>query len=86
MIAQRQVSLYQSVVEVTTEYLGPASERFIDRQIEAHLNKQPEKITKRDLVKLVDWLKMVMAVLSDDRKMVDDFTNDLLILTKSTLK
>lgn len=86
MMTQRETSLYQKVVAVTADYLGPVSGRFIDRQIETHLGKPPEELTKRDLVTLIDWLKMVMAILTEDHKTVDDFTKDLMILVNSPAK
>ena len=54
----QETTLYSKVVDVTSEYLGPAAERFIARQIETHLNKKPEDLTQADLVKLVDWIKV----------------------------
>ncbi len=75
-------TLYKQVVKITQDYLGPAAERFVTRQIETHLQKQPEDLTKKDLVQLVDWLKIAIALLTEDGKMVDDFANSLLKLGK----
>ncbi len=82
MMAATQNTLYEKVVDVTTEYLGPASERFIDRQIRTHLDKKPQELSKKDLLKLIDWLKLVLAMLTEDDQTVDDFTSDLLFLAK----
>jgi len=82
MMAATQTTLYEKVVDVTTEYLGPASERFIDRQIRTHLDKKPQELSKKDLLKLIDWLKLVLAMLTEDDQTVDDFTSDLLFLAK----
>jgi wobble nucleotide-excising tRNase len=78
----KQHSLYEQVVDVTMEYLGPAAERFITRQIKTHIGKEPEDLTQDDLEKLVDWIKLAIALLTEDNKMVDDFSRSLLELSK----
>jgi len=65
-------NLYGDVVNITKDYLGPAAERFISRQIEFHLKKKPEELTKEDLPKLVEWVRVSIALLTEDSKMVDD--------------
>lgn len=73
-------SLYSQVVDVTMSYLGPAAERFIARQIETHLQKNPEELTHADLEVLVDWIKIAISLLTEDQQIVDDFTKSLLAL------
>jgi len=81
MIAQ-QTDLYPQVVEIATDYLGPASKRFIDRQIVNHLQKEPEELTKEDLSRLIGWIEVVVALLTDDKKLVQEFTGRLEDLAK----
>lgn len=81
-----QATLYDDVVKVTTSYLGPAAERFIARQIQTHLDKKPEELTKEDLVKLVDWIKIAIALLTEDGHVVDEFTKSLLKLANVKVK
>lgn len=78
-------SLYEQVVNVTMEYLGPAAERFITRQIKTHIGKEPEDLTEDDLEKLVDWIKLAIALLTEDTEMVDDFSKSLLQLSKKRI-
>lgn len=77
-----EAPLYKQVVDTTTSYLGPAAERFIARQIETHLNKRPEEITPKDLAQLVDWIKIAIALLTDDGKVVEEFSARLMKLSK----
>lgn len=70
-------TLYDQIIEVTTNYLGPAAKRFIDRQISAHLNKEPSKLTKNDLNKLVVWMEAVVPLLTKDEKVVEAYINEL---------
>lgn len=72
--------LYVEVVDVTMSYLGPAAERFISRQIETHLKKDPEDLKPEDLAILVDWVKIAIALLTEDQNIVDDFTKSLMAL------
>lgn len=76
-----QKTIYDQVVDVTYEYLGPAAKRFVDREIEAHLGKKPKDITHDDIVKLHDWSKMAVAFLTDDSELIDDFSRNLLAIT-----
>jgi hypothetical protein len=76
----RQVSLYGQLVEITEDYLGPAAQNFIDRQISNHLDKDPSKITKNDLKKLNEWLRISVALLSDDDEIIDGFSAKLKLL------
>lgn len=70
-------SLFDQVVEITYGYLGPAADRFVARQIRNHLHKAPESLGKRDLRELIDWMKLAMAFLSDDDKLVAEYITSL---------
>lgn len=74
--------LYTKVVDVTEEYLGPAAERFIDRIVDFHLNKPADELTKRDISKLADWIKVSLGLLTSDKTVVDDCTKKLLRLAR----
>lgn len=78
----KQGTLYRSVVDVTNDYLGPAADRFIDRQIRNHLRKNPEQLAKQDLLDLIDWIKISMAMLTNDKKLVNEYIRNLRILVK----
>ena len=70
-------NLYQELVEITSCLLGPASERFIARQIHNHLSKEPHEIVPEDLVQLVDWIKLSMSLLTDDIHTINDYEQQL---------
>jgi hypothetical protein len=69
--------LYDEVVTITEDFLGPAAKRFIDRQIESHLDKSPENLTTADLEKLIDWSSIAIAHLTDNASLVRQFTGNL---------
>lgn len=77
-------SLYNSLVEVTKDYLGPAANRFIDRQIVNHLDKKPSKLKAEDMKKLNDWLRVAFSILTDDQSLIDEYFKRLNSLTKTT--
>lgn len=81
MATKVNTNLYKSVVDITTEYLGPAAPRFIDRQIENHFSKSPEKLTQKDLVELTDWIKVAISLLTEDQRVVEELISRLLDLT-----
>lgn len=74
-------TLYTKAVQVTEEYLGPAGERFIRRQITTHLNIEPETLDKKNLPKLVSWSSIAFALLTNNPKDLEAFTHDLQALT-----
>lgn len=69
----RRVNVYKRLIEITNDYLGPAAERFIDRQIRSHLHKNPKDITKAELLLLVDWIRAAVSLLTNDREMVEEY-------------
>lgn len=60
------MSIYDQLVAATTELLGPASERFIDRQISNHLKIEPRAITAHEVADLAHWIRLSISVLSND--------------------
>ena len=72
--------LFESVVSIAEEYLGPAAKRFMSRQIINHFNKKPADITLEDLPKLVEWVRVTVALLTEDKSTVEDFASRLLQL------
>lgn len=73
-------TLYDEAVEITEEFLGPAGERFLNRQIVTHLNIEPEELERKHLQQLVEWVRLTFAVLTDDANHVEAFSKRLLAL------
>lgn len=74
--------LFDRIVVATTEYMGPAANRFLVRQIRAHLNKDPKDITSEDVVRLTEWISAEISLFTQDSAMVENFTKDLLKVAK----
>lgn len=79
-MAPRTHDLHQQVVDIATDYLGPASRRFIDRQIVNHLGKQPEDLTYKELDELINWIEIVTALITEDKKLIEEFAGRLHML------
>jgi hypothetical protein len=75
-------NLVDQVIEISQDYLGPAAERFVHRQISSHIGKKPRELTFGDLTTLIDWLKLSFALITDDGKLVEDYANRLNRLAK----
>jgi hypothetical protein len=86
MASQKNDTFYRKVVAVTDQYLGPAAERFVDRQVYNHLKKDPEKLAESDLEQLVDWIRIAFAFLTEDSKLVDEYTDSLRLLVSDKHK
>jgi hypothetical protein len=79
-------SLYDQVVRVTHVYLGPAANRFIARQVENHLHKSPEELSPTDLVGLIDWIRVVVSLLTEDNEIIEEYTAELQKLANATTR
>lgn len=73
----KAATLYSEVVDITYDYLGPAADRFVTRQIRSHLGKAPEELKKRDLRDLISWIKVAMSLLTDDDQLINKYISDL---------
>ena len=71
------VGLFRRVTDITEEYLGPAAERFVARQISFHLSKTPAELSPDDLPIFIEWAKLTLSLLTEDREVIDDFTAKL---------
>jgi len=69
-------------VRVTHVYLGPAADRFIDRQVQNHLHKAPRELSQSDLDRLIDWIRAAMSLLTEDSEIVEEYTRQLERLTR----
>lgn len=72
-----QILLYDRVVRVTHVYLGPAADRFIARQVQNHLHKEPQALSDEDLGKLIDWIRVAVSLLTEDSELVEEYTTQL---------
>jgi len=75
-------SLYDDVVTITYDYLGPAADRFVIRQIRNHLQKDPSELQHEDLNQLIDWIQLAMRLISNDGRIVDRYVADLQTLAR----
>jgi hypothetical protein len=82
MSASQTNTLYDKVVRVTNVYLGPAADRFISRQVQNHLHKPPEDLSRTDLIKLIDWIRVAVSLLTDDSEIVEEYASQLERLTQ----
>jgi hypothetical protein len=77
MSASNDVALYDKVVRITNVYLGPAADRFIARQVQNHLHKPPEELSQSDLLKLIDWIRVTVSLLTDDSEIIEEYAAQL---------
>jgi hypothetical protein len=77
MSTRKNTSVYDQVVRVTHVYLGPAADRFIARQVENHLHKSPEELSQSDLLSLIDWIRVVVSLLTEDGDIIEEYVGEL---------
>ncbi len=49
------MEIYDDILEICKKYLSKDSQKFLDRQIRSHLNKEPRQIDARDAAELAKW-------------------------------
>ncbi len=68
-------ALYENIVSITADYLGPAAARFVDRQLKSYLNKTPEQLDKADVPMLAMRIRSGLVVLTKDERTVTEAFN-----------
>lgn len=82
----RGETVYEAVVRITRAYLGPATDRFLARQIHNHLHKSPSELTKKDLDSLIDWIRAVVSLLTEDTDLIKRYIGELNELASNVRK
>jgi len=77
MRSQSRNTVYDQVVRITQTYLGPAANRFVARQVENHLHKNPEDLSLADVLLLIDWIRVAVALLTEDSSIVEAYIAQL---------
>lgn len=84
--AKGDPELYDKVVRVTHVYLGPTADRFIARQVQHHLHKKPEELSSDDLLRLIDWIRVAVSLLTEDSEVVEEYAEQLRKLARPPAK
>lgn len=86
MPTRKNSLVFNDVVRVTHIYLGPAADRFIARQVENHLHKPSEELTKEDLLSLLDWIRAVVGLITEDADIIEEYISELRKLAEKPTK
>ena len=49
------MTLYDDVLNVAKDYMGPTAERFVNRQLNRYLDIEPHQLTEQHLKELAKW-------------------------------
>jgi hypothetical protein len=79
------MSIFEQLVLITEDYLGPAARRFISRQISFHLDKQPEEVTIEDIPSLTEWTTVTLALLTKDKNIVAEYSQKMRAIPTNTI-
>lgn len=75
--------LYGEIVDIVSEYFGPATDRFVARQIHNHLDKEPSELKRQDLLRLIEWINLSLALIIEDERLLRKCVADLKSLAES---
>lgn len=77
-------NVYDQIVAITEDYLGPAAHRFVARQVSSHLDKLPDEVSREDIPTLVEWTKVTMGLLTEDQEVVNEYVAKMTKLGDTT--
>ena len=78
--------MYVKAVKITNRYLGPSADRFIARQVENHLHKPADELSGKDLISLIDWIKVTASLFVEDNELIEAYTKALRRLAQNSNK
>jgi hypothetical protein len=76
-------SFYEQVIDISEDYFGPASTRFVNRISLSHLGKPADKLTVKDLPELITWAQLAANVMSDNIEAIDEYIERLRVLPQA---
>ena len=63
------MTVYEQALKVASQYLGPAAEKFLQRQIKSHLNlASSQALSAQSLPELAKWCGISGALVMDKAK------------------
>jgi hypothetical protein len=74
--------LYDEVTKIAEDYFGPAAPRFVDRLIVNHLDKRPQELKPADMPELIEWTRLTVSMLTEDKSAVKELTGRLELLRR----
>jgi hypothetical protein len=78
----KQADLYQHITLIAEDYFGPAAPRFVSRIIQSHLGKEPHEVMISDMPAFTTWMKLTVAMVTDETSVVTELTQRLDKLSK----
>lgn len=66
------MNYYEELIRIVSQYLGPAAERFIMRQVEMHVRKPATDLTAEDMQVLSKSIPTALDVLDVGEVDVDE--------------
>jgi hypothetical protein len=67
-------SRYIQLTNIIRDYLGPATERFLNRQIEFYLNKSTKELTVEEITRLSVGIQNALRLLTRDEAIINEAT------------
>lgn len=78
-----QGTIYDDITRISEDYFGPVAARFVSRIVTNHLDKKPEQVTIKDLPRLINWIQLSMAMVTDETEVISEYVDRLNQLAKS---
>lgn len=72
---------YQEILNICKKYLSSGSQKFLDRQITAHLKKSPDTIVAEDANEIAKWSAVSGSLLLGQSK-AEEMAKEIFMLVK----
>jgi hypothetical protein len=76
-------TVYQRVLRISEDYLGPAAPRFLGRLVSGHLGKPATRISRHDLPDLIVWIRLAATLITDNEALINEYMQRLEQLSSS---
>lgn len=80
----QEPSIYDRVTHFTHQYFGIEATHYIARLIEIHIRKNPELLSKEELMSLLDWIKSAATFFAEDKALIEKYINQLFKLASDS--
>ena len=86
MPVKNNITLYDKLLIITKSSIGPSAEKLIDHQIGNHVHKPPEKLSRSDLLRLIDWILAAVSLMTEDSEVVEEYASRIMQLVQDEPK
>lgn len=79
-VAQKPSVVFEEIVDMTSDYIGPAARRFVTKIVHNHLDKSPSELKRSDVTEYHEAAVIAFARITKNSRLRYEFSTRLLAL------